>query len=143
MTIEAHQLLSFTAGGLVNGVTLAAVVATSDYRFLSLLLFGIVGYGLMEITRRIYYRIFTPDANPLSNKLGIFRVESWKRWIVWGLLNGALFYLFYPYVSFSYPLTIVLGVVTVHVRDIILFIYKKVMKQRAVTSISSAFKPRK
>jgi len=141
MAIEAHQLLSFTLSGLANGFLLASLAYSGDYGFLGMLLGGIAGYGLMELTRRVYYRIASPGA--LVNRLGLLRVTNWERWIIWGALNGTVFYLLYPLLGGSYAAAVAVGLFTVHLYDIAAFIYAKIMLQRALTTVSSARDPTK
>jgi len=137
MDLSGHQVANWLVGGLVNGAFLYSAGAAADYAFLYLSMLGVVGYALTEITHRLYWAVFTSSSQPSTNRTGILKVENWNRLVIWGLVNGILYYLLFPRVSWSYPLAVTVGIFTVSVRDIAIRILQS-FKSQSVSNASAA-----
>lgn len=116
---------SMLAAGLASGSLMYFVALDNGGAFLPTALLGIAGYGLAEITRRLYWQFITPDSAPSTNRIGIFRIQSMSRLVGWGLLNGVLFFLLFPYIQWSAALSILTGAILVNARELIIHAIRK------------------
>jgi len=123
---DFHRFASVIVSGAVNGAIMYSMASGDAYSFLGLTLLGVVGYGATQISRRAYWRLFASDQAPQwATKGGLLEIENWTRMLVWGLMNGVMYSLIFPYLpTANVLLGVSLGVFTVSIRDIIIRIAK-------------------
>lgn len=108
----AAELIGVLIAGAVNGWALISL-AQSDMiggsRFLALTIGGIFAYAAAKITMRILQRVMNPSTSGNAKLSDIFKINDWAHWIIWGGINGMLFFTLLPYVGEGTGMGILLG----------------------------------
>ena len=127
--MNAARIANWLFSGAVNGAILWSAASAENNNFVVTVAMGVVGYAANIIARRVYVRVVKPASASANSKMGLLEVSSWNRTIIWGLVNGLIYFLLYPFVAFNMWAAIALGIFTVSIRDVIIEIIKSYKPQ--------------